>query len=54
LGEKGFYFDPFDEKQLATILLKFNAEKISKPNFNYEEKSKYFGIQFMEIIKKLK
>lgn len=53
LGKNGFYFDPNNEKELALLLDKFINKTIPKPNFDYEEKSSFFGFYFMEIVKEI-
>ena len=53
LGDRGYYFDPSNYEELALFLLKFDNGKIMKPNFNYDRRSKLFGIKFMEIIRNM-
>ncbi|WP_395052141.1 glycosyltransferase [Flavobacterium sp.] len=49
LKDKGYYFNPCNENQLAEILLKFNINKYEKPDFDYEKKSQNFGYEFIKI-----
>jgi glycosyltransferase involved in cell wall biosynthesis len=53
LGDKGYYFTPTDENELAALMCQFTKIKIAKPDFNYQENSKFFGINFLKIINRI-
>jgi glycosyltransferase involved in cell wall biosynthesis len=49
LGEKGFYFDPEDENDLAEILIKYSNTNPTPFYGNYEERIKCFARDFIKI-----
>lgn len=53
LGNQAYYFDPNDEEQLIDHILFFLSNSIEKPEFNYKERLKLFGEDFMKVIIKI-
>lgn len=55
LGDKGYYFDRFDEVALGKMILKFQNDLVSIPNelyLPYEERIQKFAREFIDIFKK--
>lgn len=50
LGNKGYYFNPNDEKELMNQMIFFLENRVSKPEFNYSDQLKLFGEKFNKVI----
>lgn len=53
LGATGYYFNPENEEELAALLFTFANEKKERPDYGYQQQSKSFGIDFMNVIRKI-
>jgi hypothetical protein len=53
LGNQAYYFNPNNENELINQIILFLENKISTPEFNYDEQLSLFGEKFMEVISKI-
>jgi glycosyltransferase involved in cell wall biosynthesis len=54
LGDKAYFFDTNNEDELMDHILFFLNNAVERPEFNYTERLKSFGENFMEVIVKIK
>ena len=53
LENKAYYFDPYDEGDLADKMSFFLNNEVEEPIFDYDKNLKHFGLNFINVISKI-
>ena len=53
LENKAYYFDPYDEGDLADKMNFFLNNEVEEPIFEYDKNLKHFGLNFINVISKI-